>query len=148
MKNTGCKPLFRFIAEALRGEFRADLRPCKIRLFGISHASEHEQDIYNDPATWQFSEDLAVSPCVYHNSADIINESQSADNPEYVEASYTFKIPSNVISADKIYKIALYPNSVTDFKSQRCAYIGKIGKDDWEPLQIDNNTGNYALEIK
>ena len=50
IKNTGCKPLFRFIAEALCGEFRTDLRPCTIRLFGIRN-NISEQDIYNNPTT-------------------------------------------------------------------------------------------------
>lgn len=65
-----------------------------------------------------------------------------------MEASYTFKIPSNMISSNQIYKIALYPNNPVDPDNQRCAYIGKVDAAGWAPLEIDNTNGNYALEIK
>lgn len=71
---------------------------------------------------------MAISPYIYHNSADVTNESSGSVEigNEYVEACYTFKIPCDIISGTKIYKMALYPSNISDAKADRCAYIGKI----------------------
>lgn len=151
IQNSGCSPLFKFIAKALCGEFAQEMRPCKIRLFTRYNSAE---EVASLPTTWKFNTDAAISNYIYQNSACITTTKDGE-----IVAEYTFRIPYYSIymsnNSAQIYKIALYPERVSDTASDRCAFIGLTVQDAttneeaWAPDEIiaSDNYNNF-YEVK
>ncbi len=150
IKNSGCSPLFKFIAKALCGEFNQEMRPCKIRLF----KKYGENEVASLPTTWKFNTDTAISNYIYQNSASIMTTKDGE-----IVAEYTFRVPYYSIyttnNSAQIYKIALYPERINSVESDRCAFIGLTSENkttheiEWMPDEIiASDSYNNFYEVK
>lgn len=135
-KNQGCYSMFKFIANALAGNFVSNNRPCKIRLF-TSTTGTTEADKYDSK--------LVVSPYILCNAASVgvaVSNPQTGIISPYASITYTFMIPYTLITG-KAYRAALYGMNPSDTVNDRCAAFEFD-----EPVDPSTGSaGNTILEI-
>lgn len=147
--NTGCAKLFNFIADCLTGNFSGakSSRPCKVVLF------KHDTDYpigsdKDDTVTFQpnsFNEKSRVSTKVFYDTTIYpgINEDGSSS------ITYHFRIPFLcLVGGERVYKVGLYPNTISDLRTDICAYY-LLAKDEEnkQDFEIPTEGGNFTVII-
>ena len=142
--NSGTNKLFKFIADALAGNFNVDLRPTQIKLFGL------QSDPDDLPATPKFTKNCSISTYIIASPAVATAPVASGG----YAITYHFSIPSSYITGDKIYKMALYPRKVSNIETDMCAKFLFIKPDEtndtsfvWYPQELAVNIDNYMLLV-
>jgi hypothetical protein len=155
--NSGRVRLFKFLANALAGDYNKSLSPRMVRLFGKDKAATNDStDVStnknaDDPAdenTWQFTEELAVSPWVTVGSAGVV-EVTSKDGEELndqAKVGFSFRIPASLITGE-FCKIALYDMNPSAAGKDKLAVVGLIENKAWAPEEIEDKNGQ-SLEIE
>ena len=143
--NNGKNPLFKFIAEALAGNFNVENRPCKLKLFS--------KTTNEDPSNPVFSTNTHISQYIMYGLPPVPEIINSEDDTAGYKVTYHFVIPNSYIFSgyDKIYKLAIYPAVTGSDPSQNiCAtflFTNAAGTD-WDPQAIRTGiSNNYVLVI-
>jgi len=144
--NAGHTDLFNFLYDCLVGEYQKLNRPCKIKLYKIKDETEKG----DDPNSWCWNSDLAVTPYAIstsHAAVNLIDGTKKA-------AVFEFKIPFSFIT-DAIYKAALFPNTVltegigADQRDSNLYATFGFTKEDktWNEIDRQSAVGNYSLQL-
>ena len=146
--NNGTTNLFRFLANCLKGDFRSDMLPCRIRLFNRSYTNNEDDPAKAD--TWKFNEDYGICPYIYIATSAVTYDTSKGT----AQTKYVFRIPYSQITETEIYKLALYSKKTSNSDTDKYAYIGLTDYDDetkqyiWKPLILSTDSKKYALEIE
>ena len=134
--NSGRVRLFKFLANALAGDYNKSLSPRMVRLFAKDKAATNDstdvstnksKDDPTDENTWQFTEELAVSPWVTVGSVGVVDLSHTEDKQleDCAKVSFSFRIPASLITGE-FCKIALYDMDPSATDSDKLAVVGLI----------------------
>jgi len=172
--NSGMPNLFKFLAMALAGDNTNNLRPVKIKMFKYPGATWDTTDGgqtakgFSWTKAWTNTSDksptkklkpVQVSPFVLYDTAPIVTKVENTfnttgGNTELTEDDYHyettlhFRIPFSYISDTTIHLIGLYPNNATDNQRDVSAYYLFADDGTWDPLLLDDASGNYSIIIK
>jgi len=135
--NNAAQKLFQFFIASLRGEFTAakNTRPCRLVLFRRgdeeTSASEINSTYWNDT--------YRVSTPVLYDTTIVKN------NTNDCSVTYHFKIPyAQLTVGSKITKLGLYPNTISSFSNDLCAYRFLSTE---EAITIEGGSGNFTLIV-
>lgn len=104
--NQGRFTLFKFICDALAGNFNASLRPCKIKLFNESH-----------PA----------SPEIYYSTTALARTPAAGEASDGYSITYSFSIPAVYITSDEITEARLYGKNSSENDDYLASFLFNEG---------------------
>lgn len=138
--NTGTQKLFNFFGSCLRGEFRAakSARPCRVVLFeaGTGEAKD------SVPTAEYWNADKKASTAVYYDSTPVVLDNEDGNG---TTVQYHFRLPFlSLRSGAIVTKIGLYPNIVSNYVDDICAYY-YLDQENY--INIPLRGGNYTIVI-
>lgn len=147
--NKGRGKLFKFLCNALAGNYIERERPCQIKLFYYQKADTTDTNTKVLPNNFNWEElgdnDLtAASTFINYDTAPVLIK----DENNY-KVTYHFRIPFTQICNSSIYIVGLYPINVISDKDDASAYYLFIDTENnnWKPINIKDSAGNFSLVI-
>lgn len=148
--NNGRETLFKFLCNALAGNYIERQRPCQIKLFSYSSAlktNSTPSDFNWETAFEDESAPTGITPFRDYDIVPVISKTQ-LDNYATYKTTYHFRIPFTLISGTTIHMAGLYPKNTIYDKNASAYYL--FTNDDgteWQPIEITDNAGNFSLVI-
>ena len=148
LHNSGMPSLFKFLANCLAGIYSKNSRPCKIRLFYLTHDNGITPSAFN----WKelFESNNApdpASPYIIYDAVPKVRVKQLSEGPGCIySTTYHFRIPFSYLTKDYVNMAGLYSNNVID-DSECSAYYLFAEDNEWEDLSLGDIDGNYSLII-
>lgn len=140
LKNKGDSTLFKFLCQALAGNFYTHMRPCKIKLYDF----QNTETVL--PSEFNFTDAEKVTPYLYEASPYVVYDSTPAVNPgsDSCTTTFKFKIPYHWLFSKRYNVIQL----VTD-TNQSCAYyLCTDTNGNWNTKELTEATGNFSLVVE
>lgn len=154
--NKGTNKLFKFLADCLSGRWEEvqQLRPCKIILFNAGTREDGTKVKIGtfDSQSWTKNEQASVA--VMYDSAVAPMKRTTTTGDTYYSTTFHFRVPFIYINNNaKICKLGLYPNYISDYCEDLCAYffitkeVTDTGELAWDPIEVPTNAGNFTVII-
>lgn len=157
--NSGLPNLFRFLALALSGNYADQIKPCKLKLFGLKTGFI---DSENPPATFTWTTNFSatgsniledLSPFISYDTVPLVEQKINNNKDlSYFDVTFHFRIPSTLIGGEKIYAVGLFPNNIINGNEINAAAYYLFTKTEnnnqsWDPIIPDTNSGDFNLVI-
>lgn len=144
--NTGCAKLWEFICKCISGSFIWNERPCRLALFGLLDSDDK-------PDNPKFTNDSLISSIIPVQIVSPLQEAvdESGQPIDGKQVVFSFSIPSTYIFGTEIYKLALCPQTITDFTSKDdldAYYLFKNDEGNWVPFDLEDFRGNFSLVVE
>ena len=147
--NNGRGKLFKFLCNALAGNYIERERPCQIRLFYYQNADIANPDINVAPSDFNWEtlgdNDLTVASSFinYDTTPVLIRDSE---NDKY-KVVYHFRIPFTQICNSTIHIVGLYPINAISNRDDASAYYLFAEDNTWKPIDVPDSVGNFSIVI-
>lgn len=148
--NNGRETLYKFLCNALAGNYIERQRPCCIKLFKYASAFGENNKPSNfiwDEAFDNTDAPKSITPFKDYDVVPVISRIELDDYATY-KTTYHFRIPFTLISDKVIHMIGLYPKNTINDKNASAYYL--FTNDDgteWQPIEIADNAGNFSIVI-
>ena len=148
--NKGRGKLFKFLCNALAGNYIERERPCQVKLFYCKKADATDQNEKVDPKAFNWdapdNELTAASSFVSYDAAPVLVKDD--ENDKY-KITYHFRIPFTKICNKVIHIVGLYPANVISDKEDASAYylFADAKENAWKPIIVPDLAGNFSLVI-
>ena len=134
--NSGMPGLFKFICNALAGNFSEVAHPCQIKLFNYLRAD----DILDEDATpsnfnWETAHSTnnirGCTPYILYDTTPKVKRETGTTDKDYYTTTYHFRVPFSLISESRIHAVGIYPANVVSDGTDAYAYylFTEIGTD-------------------
>jgi len=167
--NNGMPDLFKFLANALAGNYLSFLRPVKIKLFKFPHAETTATDpdhltvsnfkwanCWGAESGYVDKPPVGITPYILYDVAPVVKKvlnegvlAPTSDDYHY-ETTFHFRIPFSYISDTTAHAVGFFPNEAVDDATEVSAYYLFTNAEgtDWDPLLIPESTGNFSIIIE
>ena len=158
--NSGMPNLFKFICNALAGNYIPANAPCQIKLYRLLSAedSDTSEGILPVKFNWNthFEELDAATPYILYDTTPKVKAINEDGNNHYA-TSYHFRVPFTLISEEIIHAVGFYPSNVISPEDEVCAYYLFTTQEEsfngtevvWDPIKLPSAAnGNYSIIVE